>query len=438
MPCSRMTVHGPKDFGPLRTLLANREDASGDIADQVRAIIDAVVDRGDAALVDYTERFDCAPFDGTKLAVSAEEIDAARQTVPDADMAAIVEAADNIRSFHERQKEQSWFVPAADGTTLGQIVSPVDAAGCYVPGGRGGETPLLSSLLMNAIPAQVAGVERIVVVSPPRADGSLNPHLLAAASVCGVTEIYRVGGAWAIAALARGTASIAPVDVIAGPGNMYVTTAKRLLIGTVGIDMIAGPSEIAILADASANPDWLAADMLSQAEHDPMAAAICVSPDAALLDAVAEALKKRLPGLPRKDIAAASLRDFGALVAVPDLDIGLDCINTMAPEHFELAVADPWSLVGKVRHAGAVFMGHHCPEPVGDYFAGPNHVLPTMGTARFSSALSVATFTKKTSLIAAAPGYLPAHGAAIARLARLENLEAHAQSVECRAKPKAR
>jgi len=434
MLCSRFTVHGPDDFGPLRTLLANRQDAAGDIAEQVRQIIDAVATRGDAALVDYTRRFDSAAIDAGKLAVSAEEIAAARERVPAADMAAITEAAANIRSFHERQKEQSWWVPAPDGTTLGQIVRPVDAAGCYVPGGRGGETPLLSSLLMNAIPAQVAGVPRIVVVSPPRADGSLNPHLLAAASVCGVTEVYRVGGAWSIAALARGTATIAPVDVIAGPGNMFVTTAKRLLIGAVGIDMIAGPSEIAILADASAHPDWLAADMLSQAEHDPMAAAICVSPDAALLDAVAEALQKRLPALPRADIARASLRDFGALVTVPDLRVGLACVNTMAPEHFELAVADPWSLVGKVRHAGAVFLGHHCPEPVGDYFAGPNHVLPTMGTARFSSALSVATFTKKTSLIAAAPGYLAAHGAAIARLARLENLEAHAQSVECRFK----
>lgn len=434
MPCSRMTVHGPKDFGVLRQLLVNREDASGDIAEQVRQIIGEVVAHGDAALAAYTERFDNAKIDPHKLAVSAEEIAAATQSIPAADMAAIVEAADNIRDFHERQKEQSWWVPAANGTTLGQIVSPVDAAGCYVPGGRGGDTPLLSSLLMNAIPAQVAGVKRIVVVSPPRADGSLNPYLLAAASVCGVTEVYRVGGAWAIAAMAKGTASIAPVDVIVGPGNMYVTTAKRLLIGSVGIDMLAGPSEIAILADSSANPDWLAADLLSQAEHDPMAAAICVSPDAALLNAVAAALIKRLPGLPRKDIATAALRDFGALVTVPDLAVGLDCVNAMAPEHFELAVADPWSLVGKVRHAGAVFMGHFCAEPVGDYFAGPNHVLPTMGTARFSSALSVATFTKKTSLIAAAPEYMTAHGAAIARLARLENLEAHAQSVECRLK----
>ena len=432
MPCPSFIVQGPDDFGRLQSVLAARQEAAGDVADNVARILSDVATRGDAALVEYTERFDCAPFDAGRLRVSEADIAAARAAVPETDIAIITEAAANIRAFHERQKEQSWWVPAADGTMLGQIVTPVDAAGCYVPGGRGGETPLLSSLLMNAIPAQVAGVPRIVAVSPPRADGSLNPYILAAASICGVTEVYRVGGAWAIAALAHGTTTIAPVDVVVGPGNMYVTTAKRLLIGTIGIDMIAGPSEIAILADSSANPDWLAADMLSQAEHDPMAAAVCVSPDAALLAAVGQALARRLPELPRKAIAAASLSHFGALVTVPDLSVGLDLVNAIAPEHFELAVADPWSLVGRVRHAGAVFLGHHCPEPVGDYFAGPNHVLPTMGTARFSSALSVATFTKKTSLIAAAPGYLDAHGAAIARLARLENLEAHAKSVECR------
>ncbi len=434
MPCSRLRVHGPEDFGPLRTLLASREEAAGDAAEKVRGILDDVAKRGDAALVELTARFDCKTFSPDCLRVPQADIDAARLAVPAADLAIIEEAAANIRTFHEAQKERSWWQPAPDGTMLGQIVSPVDATGLYVPGGRGGETPLLSSLLMNAVPAQVAGVPRIVVVSPPRADGTLNPYILAAASVLGLSEIYRIGSAWAIAALAYGTATIAPVDVVVGPGNIYVTTAKRLLIGTIGIDMIAGPSEIAILADSSANPDWLAADMLSQAEHDPMAAAICVSPDAALLDAVSTALTRRLADLPRVDIAAASLKHFGALVRVPDLETGLDCINTMAPEHFELSVADPWALVGRVRHAGAVFMGHHCPEPVGDYFAGPNHVLPTMGTARFSSALSVSTFTKKTSLIATAPGYVAAHGAKIARLARLEHLEAHARSVECRLK----
>jgi histidinol dehydrogenase len=434
MPCPSFTVAGPEDFGPLRTLLAGREEAADDAAEKVRRILADVAQRGDEALVEFTSRFDCKTFDTNCLRVSAEDIAAGRTAVPASDLAIIEEAARNIRAFHTAQKEQSWWLPAADGTMLGQIVTPVDAAGCYVPGGRGGETPLISSLLMNAIPAQVAGVPRIVAVSPPREDGTLNPYILAAASVLGLTELYRVGSAWAIAALAHGTATIPAVDVVVGPGNIYVTTAKRLLIGTIGIDMIAGPSEIAILADATANPAWLAADMLSQAEHDPMAAAVCVSPDAGLLAAVCKELEKQLADLPRNDIAASSLRRFGAVVAVPDLEVGMKLINAVAPEHFELCVADPWSLVGKVRHAGAVFMGHHCPEPVGDYFAGPNHVLPTMGTARFSSALSVSTFTKKTSLIAAAPSYVAAHGAKIARLARLENLEAHARSVECRFK----
>ena len=434
MPCPSFTVRGPEDFGPIRALLANREDAAGDAAEKVARILADVRQRGDAALVDFTSRFDCKTFSADCLRVAPKDIAAGLAAIPEADAAIIAEAADNIRAFHAAQKERSWWVPSADGTMLGQIVTPVDAAGCYVPGGRGGETPLLSSLLMNAVPAQVAGVPRIVVVSPPRADGSLNPYILAAAAILGIEEVYRVGSAWAIAALAYGTGSIAPVDVVVGPGNIYVTTAKRMLIGTIGIDMIAGPSEIAILADASANPEWLAADMLSQAEHDPMAAAICLSTDAAQLEAVCAALTRQLAELPRNEIAATSLAQFGALVAVPDLEVGMELINAIAPEHFELCVADPWALVGKVRHAGAVFMGHHCPEPVGDYFAGPNHVLPTMGTARFSSALSVATFTKKTSLIAAAPGYVAAHGAKIARLARLENLEAHARSVECRLK----
>ena len=432
MPCPRFTITGPDDFGALASLLATREEAAGDVVPKVERILADVAARGDDALVEMTRDFDCKTFDAACLRVPPADILAGRDTVPAADLAIIEEAAANIRSFHERQKEQSWWVPSKDGTMLGQIVTPVDAAGCYVPGGRGGETPLISSLLMNAIPAQVAGVPRIVVVSPPRADGTLNPYILAAAAVCGVTEVYRIGSAWGIAALAYGTASIKPVDVVVGPGNIYVTTAKRLLIGRIGIDMIAGPSEIAILADATANPDWLAADMLSQAEHDPMAAAVCVSDDAALLDAVCAALTRQLADLPRNEIAAAALSHYGALALVPDMGVGMQLINAIAPEHFELCVADPWAFVGQVRHAGAVFMGHHCPEPVGDYFAGPNHVLPTMGTARFSSALSVSTFTKKTSLIAAAPGYVAAHGAKIARLARLENLEAHARSVECR------
>jgi histidinol dehydrogenase len=314
------------------------------------------------------------------------------------------------------------------------MVSAVDRAGLYVPGGQGGETPLISSLLMNAIPAQVAGVKEIVVVSPPRKDGSLNPSILAAADILGITAIFRAGSAWAIAALAYGTETIPPVDVIAGPGNIFVTTAKRILVGEVGIDMIAGPSEIAILADTTANPEWLAADLLSQAEHDPLASALLISTDKMLLTKTREALSRQVTQLPRHEIAAACLKDWSGCIHVPDMDTGLDLVNTIAPEHFELCVSDPWSLIGKVRNAGAVFMGHHTPEPVGDYFAGPNHVLPTLSTARFSSALSVDTFCKKTSIIAASDSYIQEHGEKIARLARMEQLEAHARSMEQRMK----
>ena len=277
-------------------------------------------------------------------------------------------------------------------------------------------------------------MERILVISPPRKDGTLNPYILATAKLLGLGEVYRCGSAWGIAALAFGTDTIDPVDVIAGPGNIFVTTAKRLLVGKVGIDMIAGPSEIAILADGTSDPAHLAADMLSQAEHDPLASALLISPDKKLLSQTAEELEKQTGLLPRNEIAAESLSRWGGLIHVPDLDTGMDLINLLAPEHFELAVDSPWAWLGKVRNAGAVFLGHNSAEPVGDYFAGPNHVLPTLSTARFSSALSVDTFCKKISLIAPSDGYVQEHGAKIARLARLEALEAHARSVEQRLK----
>jgi len=433
MPCPFFVCNGPDAFAPmLDRLAARREPPHGEIAERTAAILADVAARGDAALADYTRRFDCPDFTETMIRVPQEEIAAAAGAVPADDLAIIAEAADNIRRFHEAQVQRSWWTTRPDGTLLGRMVTPVDSAGLYVPGGVGGETPLISSLLMNAIPAQAAGVPRIAVVSPPRKDGSLNPYILAAAHVLGLTEIHRVGSAWAIAALAHGTATIAPADVLAGPGNIYVTTAKRLLVGTVGIDMIAGPSEIVILADDTANPEWLAADMLSQAEHDPLAASVCLTAGEGMAQAVRKALKRQLEALPRSDIAARSLADFGAVAAVGDLDTGAALVNRMAPEHLELAVADPFALLGKIRHAGAVFMGHMSAEPVGDYFAGPNHVLPTMGTARFSSGLSVAAFCKESSLIAASPSFVCEHGAKIARLARLEGLEAHARSVECR------
>lgn len=318
------------------------------------------------------------------------------------------------------------------GLTLGQLVNPVQRVGLYIPGGQSGETPLISSLFMNLIPAQVAGVQEIIAVSPPDANGQLNPFLLASAHLLGLESMYAVGSAWAISALAFGTSSIPRVDMITGPGNIYVTTAKRLLLGQVGIDMVAGPSEIVIVADSSAEPTWLAADLLSQAEHDSLSSAILISPEAELLDRVKDEVRPQLETLPRKETARQSLEAFGACIHASDLKTGLDLANRLAPEHLQLCIQNPWSVLGSIRNAGAVFLGNFSPEPLGDYFAGPNHVLPTLGTARFASGLSVQHFCKKTSLIAADHNYCTDKAAQIAKLARLEGLEAHARSVEIR------
>mgnify|MGYP000927255649 CR=1 FL=1 len=432
MPCPLFACQGLKDLDVLLARLAGRDNPDSVTEDRVKEIIAQVAEKGDQALADFTRRFDCPDFTPASLTVPLEEIRAARTQVPEADMDIIAEAARNIRVFHERQKENSWWTTSVDGTILGQMVRPVDSAGLYVPGGKGGETPLISSLLMNAIPAQVAGVARLAMASPPRRDGTINPYILAAADLLGVTEVYRMGSAWAVAALALGTPTVAPVNVVAGPGNIFVATAKRLLSGKVGIDMIAGPSEILVIADDSANPAHLAADMLSQAEHDPLAAAILLTTSAGLAEQTLAALNVQTAALPRDEIARKALADYGAVAVVGSLAEAMDIANRIAPEHLELAVRDPFALLPMVGNAGAVFLGHMSPEPVGDYFAGPNHVLPTMGAARFSSALSVETFCKKTSVIAASKSYIEAHGAKIARLARLEGLEAHARSVESR------
>ena len=323
-------------------------------------------------------------------------------------------------------------MPRKDGSILGQMFTPVAAAGLYIPGGRAGETPLISSLLMNSIPAIIAGVPRLQVVTPPRQNGSVNPYLLVTSQLLGIREIFKVGSAWAIAALAFGTATIPAVDLIVGPGNIYVTLAKKLLAGQVGIDMIAGPSEILVIADFSANPHHIAADLLSQAEHDPMASALMLTADAALAETTAGALKEQLAELPRREVAEESLSAFGGIVVVNDLDTALSLANKIAPEHLELLVEQPFQFLGKIKNAGAVFLGHHTPEPVGDYFAGPNHVLPTAGTARFASGLSVDHFTKKTSVISYSSEALLRDAADIMRLAELEGLEAHARSVRVR------
>lgn len=434
MPCKQLTYTARADWADIADWLEQRKDPDTKVDGIVRDILRNVKERGDTALAEYTRKFDCDTLEVADLRVSGEAIQATLDEIPETDVAILTEAIERIRDFHLKQKENSWWTTAEDGTVLGQMVRPVDRVGLYVPGGQGGETPLISSLIMNAIPAQVAGVGSIAVTSPPRKDGTLNPHILATAALLGLDEIYLAGSAWAIAALAFGTESINPCDVLAGPGNIFVATAKAQLIGQVGIDMVAGPSEIAILADESATPAWLAADMLSQAEHDPLAASILVTPNTALAEKVREELTTQCAALPRSDIAAQSLKDWGAIVTVPDMKAGTELINFLAAEHLELAVADPWSLLGSIRHAGAIFMGHNSPEPVGDYFAGPNHVLPTLRTVRFSSALSVQNFCKKSSVIAASPSYVSEHGAKIARLARLEGLEAHARSVEKRYK----
>lgn len=428
--CRLIEVKNFQDTRSILEWLKKRGNPDNSVEEKVRSILLDVQKRGDEALLEYTRRFDCP--DLKKLRVDSDEINKAVQSVSKTDLSIISEAASNIRTFHEAQKEKSWFITKEDGTILGQQVTPVDRVGLYVPGGMGGNTPLISSMLMNAVPAVVAGVREIAVVTPPRADGTVSPYILAAADMLGISEIYCTGSAWAVAALAYGTESIPAVDVIAGPGNIFVTTAKRLVQGTVGIDMIAGPSEVLVLADNSASPRVVAADMLSQAEHDPLASAICITADRKFGEEVACELDSQYKSLPRAALVEKSLENWSAVLVSEDMDASIDLANQIAPEHLEICVSDPWAILPKIRHAGAIFMGHNSPEPVGDYFAGPNHVLPTLGTARFSSALSVQTFSKKTSIIAASRSFVESKAPSIARLARLEGLEAHARSVENR------
>ena len=431
MICRILHLQSEQEWVKASQWLDGRFNPGDSVEGSVREILANVREKGDEALIDYTRRFDCPEF-AAPLRVSEQDIAWAAASISPEHREQISEAAHNIRTFHKEQLEKSWFQTRPDGSILGQRVLPVDRVGLYVPGGQGGNTPLISSLLMGAVPAQVAGVREIAVVSPPREDGSLNPYILAAAYLLDITEVYRVGGPWAIAALAQGTASIPAVDVIAGPGNIFVTTAKKLVQGKVGIDMLAGPSEILVLADDGAQAEWIAADLLSQAEHDKLASAICVTDCAHLADRVLAALSRRLADLPRAEIASASLRDWGAIILVPSLQTGIDMANAIAPEHMEVLTRDPWSIMPRVRHAGALFLGQHSAEAVGDYYAGPNHVLPTMGSARHASALGVQTFCKKTSIISATAAFTERHASSIARLARLEGLEAHARSVELR------
>ncbi len=398
----------------------------------VAAYLEDVRIRGDQALIEYTHRFDSDQVTLSNLKVTDEELDQAANFVDKAFLKALDRSARQLEYFHLKQKENSWIDTPRQGVMVGQLVKPVNAAGIYVPGAKGGKTPLVSSVLMGGIPAKVAGVSAIHLVTPPMADGSVNPHILAAARKIGIDSVFKVGSAWAIAALAFGTATIPKVDVIVGPGNIYVTLAKKLVAGTVGIDMIAGPSEILIIADEKADPEFLAADLLSQAEHDIMASAILVTDCPPLAEKTVAALEDQIQRLPRKDIARQSIERFGAVILVPDIETGIDLSNRLAPEHLELNVKNPFDYIGRIQNAGALFLGPYTPEPMGDYIAGPNHVLPTAGTARFSSALSVDHFTKKTSLIHYSEAAFQKEADDVIRLADTEGLGAHAHSVRIR------
>nr|WP_139491254.1 histidinol dehydrogenase [Brevibacillus dissolubilis] len=393
----------------------------------VRAILAKVKEEGDAALRYYTETFDKVALENFR--VTEAEYDEADALVSPEVKEALRDAVANIRDFHEKQKRQSWFTTKESGTLLGQLIRPLRRAGLYVPGGTAAYP---SSVLMNAIPAVVAGVKEIVITTPPGRDGKLNPAILFAARLAGVTEIYKVGGAQAIAALTYGTESIAPVDKIVGPGNIYVALAKREVFGLVNIDMVAGPSEIVVLADDTADPVYVAADMLSQAEHDALSSAVLVTTSRTLAEAVGQELERQLSLLPRRDIAGASIRDYGAICLVDSLEQGFDVVNRLAAEHLELLIANPFEHLGKVENAGAIFLGPYSSEPVGDYFAGTNHVLPTNGTARFSSGLSVDDFIKKSSVVSYSKADLAANGRKIIALAEQEGLAAHARAIQVR------
>ncbi|MHA6263545.1 histidinol dehydrogenase [Arenibacterium sp. CAU 1754] len=427
MPVFLDTTAPDFDTAFAALLNAKRED-SPDVDAIVADIIADVRARGDAAVIELTSKFDRLDLTPATLAITPDEVNAAVAQVPNADRKALELAAERIRAYHVRQMPQDdqWTDP--EGATLGWRWSAVSAAGLYVPGGLASYP---SSVLMNAIPAKVAGVERLAI-TVPTPDGVINPLVLLAAQIAGVDEIYRIGGAQAIAALAYGTQTIAPVDKITGPGNAFVAAAKRRVFGKVGIDMIAGPSEILVIADKDNDPDWIALDLLSQAEHDESAQSLLITDDAAFGQAVADAVDKRLETLERRAIAGASWRDFGAVIVVRDLDEAAALSNRIAPEHLELCVADPETLADKTVHAGALFLGKWTPEAIGDYVGGPNHVLPTARSARFSSGLSVMDFLKRTTVARMTPDALRAIGPSAEKLAQSESLEAHGLSVRAR------
>ncbi|MBK3757788.1 histidinol dehydrogenase [Stutzerimonas frequens] len=420
------------DFARHLDHLLSWESVSDDgVNARVLEIIKAVRERGDAAVVELTQRFDALEVATlADLILPRARLEQALERITPEQREALETAAERVRSYHERQKQDSWTYTEADGTVLGQKVTPLDRAGLYVPGGKASYP---SSVLMNAIPAKVAGVPEVVMVVPtPR--GEVNELVLAAACIAGVDRVFTIGGAQAVAALAYGTESVPPVDKIVGPGNIYVATAKRHVFGKVGIDMIAGPSEILVVCDGQTDPDWIAMDLFSQAEHDEDAQSILVSPDAAFLDRVAESIARLLPTLERADIARTSIEGRGALIQVADMQQAIEVANRIAPEHLELSVAEPEQWLPQIRHAGAIFMGRYTAEALGDYCAGPNHVLPTSGTARFSSPLGVYDFQKRSSIINCSAEGASTLGKVASVLARGESLTAHARSAEYRIK----
>ena len=413
----------------LRNRFSMGDDSCRNIVQEILARVRA---EGDQAVVDYTRKFDAPDMQASDLKVRESEFAEAEAGVDDSFMETLHFAADRIRRFHEREMEDSWITTRDDGTITGRMVRPVDSAGLYVPGGQGGSTPLVSSVLMNGIPAAIAGVERRVMVTPPNREGRVSPALLLAAREVGISEVYKAGSAWAIGALAHGTETIPRVDVIVGPGNRFVAEAKQQVMGRVRIDMLAGPSEVLIVADDQANPVFIAADMLAQAEHDPQALALLITTSRTVAEQTIRALGEQVSGLQRREIAEEALESRGAVLLVDTLDEAIELANEIAIEHLELQVREPWQWLPRVRHAGAIFLGSYTPEACGDYVAGPNHVLPTMGTARIASALGVETFLKKSSIISCSRRALLADADHIQRLAALEGLTAHGNSVAVR------
>jgi histidinol dehydrogenase len=412
----------------LEHLEARRGATPADVEQSARDILDSVRTRGDAALFEQTERFDGVRLDADSVRVAPKEVREAYRALAPASLDALRTSASRIRAFHLRQLRTSWFLEE-DGAIVGQLCRPLERVGIYVPGGT---ATYPSTVLMNAIPASIAGVPEIVMCTPPGGDGALAPAVLAAADLAGVHAVFKVGGVQAVAAMAYGTASIPKVDKIVGPGNVYVAAAKRLVFGQVGIDLIAGPTEILVIGDEEAKAAWVAADLLSQAEHDPLSSALLLTPSQRLADDVLEELRRQLVMLPRRRIAEASLDGYGAAIVVKDLEDAAEIANRLAPEHLELMIKDPWGLLPRLKHVGAIFMGGASPEVLGDYVAGPNHVLPTGGTARFASPLSVDDFQRRSSLIAFSREQLEALEPAMVEMARLEGLEGHARAATIR------